>query len=247
MTSNKSESFLWRKFPTSSYYFRCIVPFDLVPTLGISRFHVSLRTGILQESKRLSRNLYCFTQELFSDIRCNRCINEISIDEIKTQLKNELERLTTNDDMAEWSKQQLESFINQRIQDFREDTFFFETELRSEKKQNKRESDLERFINRVEQEFSQGNFNYAEKKLQEDIEKFNLDIEKDSRVYRFLLSITKTFFSNQSSSVEMSEKESSKMNMMWSVISFKVLKHYHHNHKSFNNQSQQNRVIQSVI
>ena len=69
MSLRRWESYLWRKSPDSSFYFRCRIPKDLLPVLNKRVIELSLQSGILKESKSLSKNLFCFCQEVFSSMR----------------------------------------------------------------------------------------------------------------------------------------------------------------------------------
>lgn len=90
--------------------------------------------------------------------------------------------------MKEWDKNRIKGFLEDRLTSMKEDSFEFELEMRSEKKQKQREKDIDRFLNNLQKEFSKGNYQYVEKKLDEDIEKQKLDVEKDSKTYKILLS-----------------------------------------------------------
>jgi integrase len=190
MSKNRRDSFLWRKSPHSSYYFRCLIPKDLVSILKTKVIVLSLQSGILQESKSLSRNLYCRCQEIFSQLKFGNGLT-VNIDEIKSILRQENQRyksIINNSEMKEWTKDDINQFISSRIVSMKEDSFDFELELRSQKKQKQREKDIERFLKRLEKDFEQGNYKYVEMKLDEDIEKFNLKVTKDSKTYKVLLS-----------------------------------------------------------
>jgi integrase len=116
----------------------------------------------------------------------------VDIDKIKSLLRQENQRyksiINNNSEMNEWSKDDVNQFISSRIVSMKEDTFDFELELRSQKKQKQREKDIERFLQNLEKDFDQGNYKYVEMKLDEDIEKFDLKVTKDSKTYKVLLS-----------------------------------------------------------
>lgn len=159
--SRRRESYLWRKSSNSSFYFRCLIPRDLLPVLRTRTIVLSLQSGILQESKSLSRNLYCYCQEIFSRLRVMNGMG-ITIEEIKSLLRNENLRfksvINNYEQMKNWTKDEISNFLQRRISSMKEDTFNFELELRSDKKQKQREKDIDRFLKGVEKEFSEGDF-----------------------------------------------------------------------------------------
>ncbi len=183
-------SYLWKQSHYQSYYFRCLIPDDLVSVLKRRVILLSLQSGILKESVFLSRHLYDKCQEIFLQLRTVDGLI-VAVDEIKTLLRKENLRyksILQNNKMKDWSKDEIGKFISDRINSMKENTFEFELELRSEKKQKERVKEIDRFIRRLENDFSQGNYKYVEKKLDEDLEKIGSKVSKGSKTYTVLLS-----------------------------------------------------------
>ena len=81
-----------RKSPTDTYFFRSIIPKDLLSIFGgRSYFTISLRNGIRKESEHISYYLNSVVQHIYQELRMCK-LKTLSIDQIKEILKTEVEK-----------------------------------------------------------------------------------------------------------------------------------------------------------
>jgi len=112
----KSPSFLVKPSSSSCYHFRSVIPKDLVARLKQTQFQISLKTGILRQARQRASVLSLLAKTLFETIQQNTSMANLSLNEIKTILKAELEKyvLESNEDMLKinpYSKKEVEEEI----------------------------------------------------------------------------------------------------------------------------------------
>ena len=88
-----SATYLVHRQLGQSFLYRSIIPRDLRPILGQNQFQLSLRCGILSHAKHLSQQLYHQTQKIYAQIRNNSDQLELTLQQIKHQLRIELNKL----------------------------------------------------------------------------------------------------------------------------------------------------------
>jgi len=86
--------------PSSSYYFRIIVPTDLRPVVGFREIRYSLRTGFLSEAKLKAPRMASFVQWLFQDIRKGGRMRELSQVELQAIIQEHFNAALDN---IEWA------------------------------------------------------------------------------------------------------------------------------------------------
>ena len=88
-----SSTYLVHRQLGQSFLYRSIIPRDLRPILGQNQFQLSLRCGILSQAKYLSQQLYHQTQKIYAQIRHNSDQLGLTLQQIKHQLRVELDKL----------------------------------------------------------------------------------------------------------------------------------------------------------
>ena len=87
-----STTYLVHRQLGQSFLYRSIIPRDLRPILGQNQFQLSLRCGIFSQAKYLSQQLYHHTQAIYAQIRHNSDQLELTLQQIKHQLRVELNK-----------------------------------------------------------------------------------------------------------------------------------------------------------
>ena len=84
--------YILRKSPTETFFFRSVIPKDLLPVFGgKSCFTLSLKNGIRKESVNLTHTLNSIVQSIYQEIRMGK-LKSLTVDQIKAILKREVEK-----------------------------------------------------------------------------------------------------------------------------------------------------------
>ena len=63
-----SRNYLVHRHPGKSFLFRSTIPKDLQDKFGQKQFQLSLRCGLLKQSRSLAQHLYNLTQQLYARV-----------------------------------------------------------------------------------------------------------------------------------------------------------------------------------